>query len=454
MTLKEAFDSKKQINAWACFYIMTLVAVTTMSRRGVGQISTALTLFAVLVSATLSLENVFLLIVAIIPWGQVFKIPNSYTAATLLVLVFIVKSIVLSNKAMFHIEKTTFRIYASYFVCLGISIIVSLIHNSDIMSVVTFFLDFLFVIVGVQIISDKRDIFEKVTFLFVISTILVCFCSTLFPALSRSLGKVSEYTKANPGFSSLWDFGRLTLISIAFIVVDYLNYHEHVVLKTVGIAILLRYMIQSGRFSILLGLACLLACLPFITKQREVPIKRRVFIFIGMLLLFVLLLLTLYFFFYQDMVALRGVEASDNGRFEVWKTYIDYLAKKPSIVLLGIGGGAISSLSTALNTATAHNILLEKLVEFGVVGLVLVVYLLVRLYNSNKDNIWHNLYLLPVIAFLGTSLTQGTTGSLTFAILIVLCMCKENSDDSGECIEGDNSNLQESNEYEDTTFTQ
>ena len=92
MELKKAFDSKKQIYAWACFYAITLIAVVFMSRSGVGQITTALTMLAVCVSVFLSLENTFLFIVAVIPWGQVFKIPNGYTAATLLMLVFIIKN--------------------------------------------------------------------------------------------------------------------------------------------------------------------------------------------------------------------------------------------------------------------------------------------------------------------------------------------------------------------------
>lgn len=428
MELAETFESKRLKYAWACFYAITVIGVYIMNRSGVGRITTVLTLSAVFWGVCLSLENVFLLITAVIPWGQVFKVPNGYTAATLLIFVFLVKSVVSYNKAMFHVSKLTFKIYASYLVCFTISIIAALSNNSNISEVIPFYMEFLFVIVCIKVFTNKNNMFEKAGTIYTISTLLMCFCSSLFPTLSRTLGNISQYSSANPGFSSPWSFGRITLVSISFIVVDYLSHHDHLLWKILTIAILLNYLIQSGRFSILLGLAFLVACLPIISKQKDYSIKQRVFVFIGMLALFIILLLVLYFFFYRDMVALRGTEASDNGRFELWKTYLHYLGRKPLVVLFGIGGGAVSSFGMSLNTESAHNILLEKLVELGVVGIVLAVYLFIRLYKSNKDTIRHNLYLIPLIAFLGTSLTQGTSGSQTFALLIILCMCKDNNE--------------------------
>ena len=173
----------------------------------------------------------------------------------------------------------------------------------------------------------------------------------------------------------------------------------------------------------LLGLGALLVCIPF-AYGKEKPLRQRIAYSTIMIMIMMIAAYFLVRFVYASMTELRGYGASENGRFGVWSTYLDFLNTNPLVTLFGVGGGAISSIASSLNTATAHNILLEKIVEVGIVGLVFFLLYFSTLYRGRTLNPSRNINVLPLITFLGTALTQGTTGNVAFALLLAICVAE------------------------------
>ena len=158
---------------------------------------------------------------------------------------------------------------------------------------------------------------------------------------------------------------------------------------------------------------CISAFYCYINKYKG-NIFLSLFFFLVIPIVFGYIILTLY----DTMTEVRGYEASENGRVDVWETYFSYLGNHYYVCLFGTGAGTIGDIAEKLNNATAHNLFLEKIIECGIIGCVFLFAFFLNLYNKASFSLKNNVKLIPLITFLGTCLTQGTTGSLTFALLL------------------------------------
>ena len=110
-------------------------------------------------------------------------------------------------------------------------------------------------------------------------------------------------------------------------------------------------------------------------------------------LLFLLLICGLFFVYSSfgnsmiDTLLARSasmVERGDisNGRFEIWREYIDVLNKNPICWLLGMGDFSFEGL-----TMQAHNVLLEDLSAYGIIGMLTVYPLYILIICSIKQGL-------------------------------------------------------------------
>lgn len=381
----------------------------------------------ILFSVFLPIDDVLNLIAIILPTGNIYKLGGGYTAIPFLLLVYIVKSFIKNGS---KISADTARPLMWTMVLFIVSIFTTTIHNIRLIEIVPFFMHLVFIVVALRMNNvNEEEKYKSIAFYFLCGTLLVCAGTMIFPGVSRSISNISVYSRANPGFASTWDFGRSLSISIAFVIVDFLKTRKHLVLDTVLVLVMLYFLIQCGRFSMLLGLGALLIFIPF-AYGTDKPLRQRIGYSVIMMVIMAIAAYFMIRYVYASMAELRGYGASENGRYGVWETYFTYLNANPSVVLFGVGGGAISIIASSLNTATAHNIILEKMVEVGIVGLVIFLFYFVTLYRGKTVNPTKNINVLPLITFLGTALTQGTTGNVAFALLLAICVAdRANLDD-------------------------
>jgi O-antigen ligase len=87
-------------------------------------------------------------------------------------------------------------------------------------------------------------------------------------------------------------------------------------------------------------------------------------------------------------------------------------------MLFGIGASSILKFSLLNGMLTAHNGYIEKLVEFGIVGLIILTIILVSILKGKTFNPFKNYYALPIFAYLASILTLGMSGAeLPFFLL-------------------------------------
>lgn len=409
------------------FFIALTFGCLVLLSRGTSSISRigCCVLFAI--GFLLPTDELLCLITAVLPTGNIYKLSGGNTAIPFLLLIYILKSVIRGrgsiNKS--QASKPLLCIIALF----ALTSLSTFIHDVSIIETLPFFMHLVFIVIALTVnhVNDE-EMFNQLALYFIVGTLVVCVGTVVFPGVSRSLGNVSMYSRANPGFASTWDFGRSLSISIAFLMVDFIKTRRRTVIDIGLSLVFLYFLIQCGRFSMLLGLGAMLVCVPF-AFGKDKPLRTRISYTVSMIVVVGIIALVVFRYVYSSMIELRGYGASENGRFGVWGTYFNYLSQNPSVYFTGIGGGAISVLAPRLGISTAHNILLEKVLEVGIIGIIILSIFFSSLYRGKSINPASNINILPLITFLGTALTQGTTGNVAFALLLAMCVAEKNTEE-------------------------
>lgn len=389
---------------------MLVISTIVLLNNGITIVRTIGFLLLFMSSLFLRVEDLLVLIIALEPVSILFKWNGSYTVIPFMFIVLFVK-LGLKN------TKVSLKKIIPLSALMLIGVLNYLFRGFGVAAYVSFFLPVLCLVY----ISENKNIslekiFNKVIWLYVVSTLVECILSGVFPNAVKVVTHVSQYNVRNVGFSSEWDYGRHILTAISFVVYWLLKNKRNVVLPSMLVLYFISCLIETGLYSGLVALGGLVFMIPLTFDGTP---KQRISYTVvgGIVILFVVVIA--YYFVFLPMLELRG-QISDNGRFELWRMYYNDFINSPSIMFFGIGAGAISEYAATIGRLTTHNIVIEKMFEFGIIGICLLVCLLGTCFSKRDLSIRKNLRLLPLITFLGTCLTQGTSGSELLFILMIL----------------------------------
>ena len=369
----------------------------------------------------MKVERTLCMLALLLPFEMVFKIPGSYTVLPILISICVIKLFVLSRKMLDSFKFMAFALLAL------LSVLASVLAFGSFFSVVPFFVYILFFMLCLRDLKDKLpDLFVPIAVLFVIGSLLFCFGALLFPNAVKVIAPAAEniYSTRFYGFSTEWDTGRTLVVSVAFLIALYMKMRKHLLILVAVAGVMLYFLVQTQLYSGLIGLVIVLLILPFVGNASRKQYATR---FFGMLVFLIIAGVVGYFFVFRTMLSLRGT-IDDNGRFDIWLQYLKSFFSSLRIMFIGVGAGNISHFAAQSGQASAHNILIEKMIEFGFVGLTMLIALLVSVFKGFEMRAHRNLHMLPLIAFLGTTLTQGTSGSEVLFFLMIVCMMPRAAD--------------------------
>lgn len=90
---------------------------------------------------------------------------------------------------------------------------------------------------------------------------------------------------------------------------------------------------------------------------------------------------------------------SDDNRMDIWKGYLTELLKHPDIILFGVGMDSCNVLGKIVGIGNPHNVIIEKVVECGFIGLILNVGVFYPMIVE-KNMKFSNIYALPFYVYL------------------------------------------------------
>ncbi len=204
-----------------------------------------------------------------------------------------------------------------------------------------------------------------------------------------------------------------------------LNNKKNMLLRgvCVGVLIALLYgVLLTGSRGGLLGIAA--ATFVYIITYQ----KKKVKAILLLLIVFILLIYAfnnIHLFLPENLVERFSVEnvmeSGGSGRTEIWTDYLTTLFKNPLEIMVGFGYGAGSHMMYM----AAHSYWIDNLFNYGVVGLILIIWFWVAmLKQAAKNKNWISFSSICGILMLATTLSVGTILQFWLAVSIVGVMNK------------------------------
>lgn len=172
--------------------------------------------------------------------------------------------------------------------------------------------------------------------------------------------------------------------------------------------------------SFYLGLIVTLISILFFRSSENKKIKRFIVIFAVIALLFLL-------FSESDVIKkvlsnlqLRldnGMEKGSGGRTDIWISCIEYLLEHPLRLLFGMGATNYISIGSAtgeLFAAGAHNLIIDFIMSWGIIGTSVLLIFLVNIYKQQKlnNNKFNYQSVIPLITYAFFAMTALRSCSL------------------------------------------
>ena len=123
----------------------------------------------------------------------------------------------------------------------------------------------------------------------------------------------------------------------------------------------------------------------------------------------------------------RGSENTDllTNRATIWGNYLDALQQRFDVSLIGVGGGNVTRVMHLVGRAgrgVPHNTYLEYFIQFGLVGILLLIVCWKTVFSSVKEKLNTN-YIVPLVAFLVTAFAISVNSNdCPFILLTILAL--------------------------------
>lgn len=111
-----------------------------------------------------------------------------------------------------------------------------------------------------------------------------------------------------------------------------------------------------------------------------------------------------------------------NGRYGLWEQYFTLFKNNPKY--LWFGGFCVGTQGILL---VAHNMIIEQIASYGIVGTVIIVFLFVAiikemLFSTGYRFKFYSYRIIPLIAFLGVSMVSHTILGVPQTTMLFLCL--------------------------------
>ena len=135
-----------------------------------------------------------------------------------------------------------------------------------------------------------------------------------------------------------------------------------------------------------------------------------------------------------DAISLtHGGEAlSEDIRLSIWIRYIQNIWENPDVVLFGVGMNSCGLYGEMMCLGNPHNIIIEKAVECGLIGILLNLNIFYPLIKRKKMSILIP-ETLPFYVFLSTLMVYGSSGLDLPYLLLALVIEKREDNKKEDC---------------------
>lgn len=390
-------------------------------------------LLIVILSVFLTVEKTYYLVIFSFPFTSLLKLSAySISIVPVIYLIIILKLAILKKK----LKRTPL---IAFCLLLLIQCFDILLYQTAFSGVFSFLLSSLFVLYSISYFSSEEKcnqlMLKNSSIFLAIAVGLNILLSDIFPNIAYIVSPTKQAALVADGrFGALFvepnELSQVVLVAIGFLIATFSSHktkYEKIVIVTIALYLGINGIRSNSKSYVLtlLGLLCVLMFIYVIRflKNKKTPTHLLVF--------FIILLLGLIAGFYLiteiiiPVFEFRGRTYDVlTGRGNIWKTYAVALLQRFDVLLIGCGAGNVTGvlrLSGITHSTVPHNFYLEYVVQFGIIGLVLLflswseAFIMIR-----RKSIW---FMIPALAFFITSMSiSANSNDCIFILMIILSM--------------------------------
>ncbi len=428
-------EDKRIFLLYVGLVVIALINAYLFSSMGYGSAKYFMLLLIGL-ALVLDVDKLYYLMAFCLPISSVFKLSNaSISVLPILYFVVIIK--------LFMKKKVRLNVYS--FVCMGIFVVLQLfavlVYGASIVSVVSLLLNIFCVMCSTSFFAEYAEEnyqLQKSAIFFVTGAVLDIALSDLFPRVpyvidAEKMGRL-QY---NNRFAALNmdpnEYSQLILIAIGLLVAIFpiLKSKTGKIFDVIVIAYLCvnGYRSYSKSYVLTLIFIFAIALIMFMirfTKRKGFILAS--FVFVPVAVVFIGGCVAIY-----QNVVLTVFEARESfntdmfsGRDYIWAEFISALKQRVDVLLVGCGTNNSTFLHKycALQGSTvAHNLYLEFLIQFGIVGILLFAVIWKDVIKNILKNKMATYMILPLAAFLITSMSiSANANDCLYVLMLLMCM--------------------------------
>lgn len=410
-----------------CIILFIDCALFNSGGYGIGRIFTLLIIFG---SLFLNIEKLLFLIIFCLPFSGVLKLSeNSITIMPILYLIATFKLIIQSE------EKYDLNGILAIGGVFFLQILSCIIYGAQLISSIAFLLSAIFVfLIGKKLskqVWEEGYLLKNIALFFVVAVCLETISADAFPRVPYYIS-LEKHLVALSGnrFAALSidpnEYAQHVLIALGLIVAVFpVIKNPFVKFSCIPPIIFLGYkgfLTYSKSYALTLLVLFVILAGIFLFKFVKNRGKEALILIIPLCLITILGGYLIYQNILQAIFEKRSDTELLSGRGDVWRYYITQILYRFDCLLLGCGASNTLYIVRGLTEYVPHNLYIEYLVQFGLIGLV-------SLYFIFKESIkgiiekTGTYMMLPILLFLITSLGISANANDTiFFILVIACI--------------------------------
>lgn len=387
------------------------------------------------ISVLIDIEKNFYLIAFCFPMSSILKISSTSISILPLLYFIVIIKLILKRKVRLNIYST---VAFAFFGLLQVSSV--LLYGADIVSVVSLILNVVFVVFSAAYLFDygEENRHLKTTSIFLISgTFLDVLLCDIFPNIPYVINyqKQSQLDYNNRYAAMNMDpneYSQIILVSIG-LAVAILPLIKSKLGKVLDVSVIAYLAVKGYRsysksyvLSLMLLFVIALVIYMFKTAKEKGPIVTMLK-FVPIAVIGVVGATVLYQYVVVPVFEARSALQADllTGRDYIWSEYFKALKQRFDVVVIGCGASNSSFLHKycSLQGSVAHNLYLEFLIQFGIVGIITLLIAWRDSVKSIVKNKLTNYMVLPLAAFLITSFgISANANDCLYILMLIMSM--------------------------------
>lgn len=387
----------------------------------------------VVLSMFLDIDSTYCLIAFCFPFASILK----FSASTISILPILYMIVLLKLIFLKKVRMNVIALAAAVVMVL-VQLLYVLIYGSNLISIISVVLNILFVMLSASYFVSRVDddnmlIKTSIIFLMISVALNILLCD-IFPDMPYMINSIKQNElDVDNRFGALFlepnELAQVILIAIGLFMSVYSSVKNkmlRVLLIAVAVYVGINGIRTNSKSYVLVALGMFI--LSFVLYLIRVAKQKGAGAVVMRLIPVCVVLAFVSVYFFNNIILPvfeeRGSTGTDilSNRGNIWANYLSMLIQRPEVLLGGYGIGNVTRSLTLIGIETPvvpHNLYLEFLIQFGIVGACLWTVAWKGVWSATFKKM-KSFFILPFLAFVITSLAISANSNDCFYILMLI----------------------------------